>query len=256
MAWPHRSRLRPRKGHSIRLWLARTALVGGGLVAALLLGGLGYELSLPPVGDAQARVAEIVGAHHGELGGLPVPSKLGKAVVAVEDEHFYANVAVNVFDGVARAAVASLHPNGDAGGSTIDQQLAKQIYGQGTGLSASLRELALGMKLSVSYSSARILAMYLNVLYYGSHYWGDVAASRGYFGLSPDRLDWAQAAMLAGLPQAPSAYDPQFHSALAKQRQLHVLNQLVANHDLTREQAHAAYREPLKLRGNTSGSAG
>ena len=90
--------------------------------------------------------------------------------------------------------------------------------------------------------------MYLDVVYYGHHYWGDVAAARGYFGVPPDRLDWAQAAMLAGLPQAPSAYDPLGHFALAKQRQLHVLNQLVANHDLTRRQAQAAFREPLHLR--------
>jgi penicillin-binding protein 1A len=149
-----------------------------------------------------------------------------------------------------------LQTKGDPGGSTIGQQLAKQIYGQGTGLSASLRELALGVKLSVSYSPTRVLAMYLNVVYYGNHDWGDVAAARGYFGLAPDRLDWAQAAMLAGLPQAPSAYDPLRHFALAKQRQLHVLTQLVANHDLTREQAQAAYREPLKLHGNTAGAEG
>jgi penicillin-binding protein 1A len=88
----------------------------------------------------------------------------------VEDEHFYANVVVNVFAGVARAALASLQTNGDLGGSTIAQQLAKQIYGQGTGLSASLRELALGVKLSLSYAPPRILAMYLNVVYYGNRY--------------------------------------------------------------------------------------
>jgi membrane peptidoglycan carboxypeptidase len=68
----------------------------------------------------------------------------------------------------------------------------------------------------------------------------------------PARLDWAQAAMLAGLPQAPSAYDPLRHFALAKQRQYHVLEQLVVNHDLSRAQALAAYREPLNLRGHGS----
>ncbi|HVB52995.1 MAG TPA: biosynthetic peptidoglycan transglycosylase [Candidatus Acidoferrales bacterium] len=242
-------------GHSIRRWLARVGLAAGGVVVVLVLAGLGYELSLPAVGNAEARVTVIVRSHQGAVGGLPVPSRLGKAVVAVEDEHFYANAVVNVFDGVARAAVASLNTNGDPGGSTIDQQLAKQLYGQGTGVSASLRDLALGVKLSVSYSHSRILAMYLNVVYYGNHYWGDVAAAQGYFGLAPDRLDWAQAAMLAGLPQAPSAYDPLRHFALAKQRQLHVLNQLIANGDLTSAQAHAAYQAPLKLRDQTAPAA-
>ncbi|HWC86899.1 MAG TPA: biosynthetic peptidoglycan transglycosylase [Solirubrobacteraceae bacterium] len=75
------------------------------------------------------------------------------------------------------------------------------------------------MKLSLSYSHARILQMYLNALYYGNGYWGDVTAARGYFGKNPRELDWAQAAMLAGLPQAPSAYDPLRHLALAKLRQ-------------------------------------
>ena len=74
--------------------------------------------------------------------------------------------------------------------------------------------------------------------------------------MAPDRLDWAPAAMLAGHPQAPSAYDPLRHLALAKQRQLHVLNQLVVNHDLTSAQAQAAYRQPLKLRGSCAAAIG
>jgi membrane carboxypeptidase/penicillin-binding protein len=62
--------------------------------------------------------------------------------------------------------------------------------------------------------------------------------------------------MLAGLPQAPSSFDPLYHFALAKQRQLHVISQLVANHDLTRAEAQTAYREPLNLRGTPDGGAG
>jgi penicillin-binding protein 1A len=74
-----------------------------------------------------------------------------------------------------------------------------------------------------------------------------VAAARGYFHTTPDRLDWAEAALLAGLPQAPSTYDPLEHLAVARQRQLHVLDRLVVNHYLTRAQANAAYRERLPL---------
>jgi penicillin-binding protein 1A len=90
--------------------------------------------------------------------------------------------------------------------------------------------------------------MYLDAIYYGHGYWGDVTAARGYFGKDPDALDWAEAAMLAGLPEAPSAYDPLEHFTLAKQRQHHVLDQLVANHYVTLRQANAAFREPLSLR--------
>lgn len=218
------------------------------LLALVLLAGLVYELSLPGVADAQARVAVIVQTHHGELGSLPVPTKLADAAVAVEDDRFYSNVAVNLFYGLGRATLAAARGNGDAGGSTIAQQLAKQLYGTGSGTEASVEELALGLKLSVSYSRARVLNMYLNADYYGNGYWGDVAAARGYFGLDPARLSWAQASMLAGLVQAPSAYDPVRHFALAKQRQRHVLDRLVATHHLTASQASAAYRAPLHLR--------
>jgi membrane peptidoglycan carboxypeptidase len=213
-----------------------------------LAGGLGYELALPSVASAQAKVAAMVQTHYGQISALPVPAKLGAAVAAVEDDRFYSNVAVNVLYGIGRAALGTMRGSGDAGGSTIAQQLAKQLYGKGGGLGASVEELALGVKLSVSYPRAQVLNMYLNAAYYGNGYWGEVAAARGYFGVDPARLSWAEASMLAGLVQAPSAYDPLRHFALAKQRQRHVLDRLVATHYLTAPQASAAYRAPLDVR--------
>lgn len=239
-----------RKGPS-RGWksrLIRTAFFMLGLFAALAAAGLGYELSLPGVADAPARVDVIVRGHGGVVGELPLPSKLGEAVVAVEDEHFYSNALLNIFTGAARAGLATLRSSGDSGGSTIAQQLAKQIYPSGTGFGATLEQVGLGLKLSLGYSKPRILEMYLNAIYYGHGYWGYVNAARGYFGVSPDQLTWAEAAMLAGLPQAPSAYDPVLHLALAKQRQRQVLQQLVANHILTAAQSDATYQAPLHLR--------
>jgi len=217
------------------------------LFLALGLAGLGYELALPSVANAPARVAAIVRSHQGEVGSLPLPAKLAEAVVAVEDEHFYSNVVLNVFDGAARAALTALRTSGDPGGSTIAQQLAKQLYATGSGFGVTLEAVGLGLKLSLSYSKPQILEMYLNAVYYGNGYWGYVSAARGYFGVGPDQLTWAEAAMLAGLPQAPSAYDPILHFALAKQRQRQVLDQLVANRILTAAQSDTAYREPLTL---------
>jgi membrane peptidoglycan carboxypeptidase len=162
------------------------------------------------VGDAEERVHRILALHHATYAGPQPAARLGDAVMAVEDEHFYANFLINIFDGAGRAALATLDDSQDPGGSTIAQQLAKQLYGHG--------------------------------------YWGDAAAARGYFGITPTSLDWAQAAMLAGLPAAPSTDDPLVHYALAKQRQRHVLDQLVVNHYLTAGQADAAYAEPLGLR--------
>ncbi|HUY56829.1 MAG TPA: biosynthetic peptidoglycan transglycosylase [Candidatus Micrarchaeaceae archaeon] len=227
---------------------------GALVLLAVLIGTTGYELALPGVADAPALVTQIVRSHHGSLGRPPVPPKLAMAVVAVEDENFYANVAVDVVDGLARAGVAIFSSQGDPGGSTIEQQLAKQLYSEGAGLAASLRDLGLGVKLSLTYSKSKILAMYLNSVYYGNQYWGYVAAAQGYFGVSPARLDWAQAAMLAGLPQAPTAYDPYLHFGLAKERQQHVLAQLVVNHDLSAAQAEAALRERLHLIPRTTTS--
>lgn len=153
-----------------------------------------------------------------------------------------------MLDGGGRAALATVAGSPDPAGSTIPQQLAKVLYGRGSGLGAKLREIGVGVKLSLRYSPSQILVMYLNAVYYGNGYWGDVAAARGYFHTTPKALSWAEAAMLAGLPQAPSAYDPLQHYSLAKQRQRHVLDQLVANHDLTRAQANAAFRTSLPLR--------
>lgn len=232
----------------MRRWLLRGFLGLTALIAALSLIATVYVVMLPAVGDAEARVRRVLALHHGTYGPRPVPRRLGDGVVAVEDEHFYSNFVVEILDGAGRAALATLQTSRDPGGSTIPQQLAKQLYGHGSSLRATLREIGLGVKLSLTYTKAEILNMYLNAVYYGHGFWGDVAAARGYFATSPRRLDWAEAAMLAGLPQAPSAYDPLAHLARAKRRQRHVLDQLVANHFLTPAQADAAFRERLPLR--------
>jgi penicillin-binding protein 1A len=225
-----------------------TAAIGVA-AAALVLAACLYELSLPGVGNAQARVSAILHAHHDEMGHLPLPTKLSEAVVAVEDKHFYSNTVVDVFDGAARAALAVLNSSStDPGGSTISQQLAKELYGKGRGVGATLQEIGLGVKLSLTYSRPQVLEMYLNVVYYGNGYWGDEAAAEGYFRTNPYNLSWAEAAMLAGLPNAPSAYDPVYHFKLAKERQQHVLDRLVADHVITAAQAAAAYRAPVPLR--------
>jgi membrane peptidoglycan carboxypeptidase len=222
-------------------------VVAGALIVALLIVATVFVVSLPGVGDAAARVRRVLTLHHGTYGRLPVPPKLGDAVVAVEDEHFYSNFVIEIVDGVGRAALAAAQASTDPGGSTIPQQLAKQLYGAGSSLGATLREIGLGVKLSLSYSKAEILNMYLNVVYYGHGFWGYVAAARGYFDTPPRRLNWAEAAMLAGLPQAPSAYDPLIHLGRAKERQRHVLDQLVSNHFLTAAQADVAYQTRLPL---------
>lgn len=214
-------------------------------VAAL---AVGYVASLPGVGDAESRVEALLAEHGAHASALPPPARLGAAVVSTEDENFYSGPVFDIAAGAGRAAVATLGTSEDPGGSTIAQQLAKLLYSHGGGLLGTLEEIGIGLKLSLTWSHEQVLGMYLNSVYYGNGYWGDVAAAHGYFGVSPRRLTWGEAAMLGGLPQAPSAYDPEVHLRLAKERQRHVLDQLVVNGHLTRAAAARAWREPLPLR--------
>jgi membrane peptidoglycan carboxypeptidase len=211
------------------------------LTAAIV--SFAYLALLRSVDDARTRASRIISARH-EPAGRPAPARLVAAVVSVEDEHFGDNVAINVLSGVGRAGLAAVDGGGDPGGSTIEQQLARQLYPGGS----TLEDIGLGIKLAMSYSKPQIMRMYLNVGYYGHGYWGVAEAARGYFHTTPAQLSWPQAAMLAGLLQAPSAYDPLEHYAAGRKRERHVLAQLVVNHHLSARQAAAIARAPLTLR--------
>jgi membrane peptidoglycan carboxypeptidase len=230
----------PRSRARSVLW--RAGLLSASLIMVAAIGGMTYLASLPGVGDAETRVARAMAAHH-EPAGMPAPARVVAAAVSVEDEHFYDNVAVNVLSGMGRAALAAAQGGGDTGGSTIDQQLAKQIYGGST-----VRDIGLGVKLAVTYTPRQIMRMYLNVAYYGHGYWGLAQAAAGYFGTPPARLSWGEAAMLGGLLQAPSAYDPFEHPVLARARERHVISQLVVNHYLTPREASIALAAPPRTR--------
>lgn len=95
----------------------------------------------------------------------------------------------------------------------------------------------LSFKLEAQYTKNQILEMYLSEVYFGHGFYELTAAARGYFGVAPARVTWGQASALAGLVQAPSAYDPYRHLALARSRQRHVMDRLVATKTLTVQQA-------------------
>lgn len=162
--------------------------------------------------------------------------------MAVEDKRYWHHGAIDPL-AIARATVEGvLHPGRDTGGSTIAQQLARNLYlGGDQSTLATLRSVGLAFKLEHRYSKPQILAMYLDSAYFGHGHWGIEAASRGYFRVPPARLTWGEATLLAGLPQAPSAYDPVLHLAAARGRQREVLDRLVADGDLSAAQAAAAF---------------
>jgi membrane peptidoglycan carboxypeptidase len=246
LAEPRPYARRPRAWRLLRT-LRTVLLLLVAVIAIALTAGAVYVATLPGVGDARVRAQRLMAAHH-EPPGMPVPARLAAAVIVTEDEHFDDNVVLNVATGAGRAGLAVLNGGTNPGGATIDQQLAKHLYGQGSGLGGTLRQIGLGIRLGLHWSHHQLLAMYLNVNYYGNGFWGARQASEGYFHTSPSRLSWAQAAMLAGLLQAPSAYDPVTHPSLARARREHVLDQLVANGRLSARQARRAAVTALAAR--------
>src|SRR5260370_75848 len=139
-------------------------------------------------------------------------------------------------------------PGGAPGGRTTAQPLAKMLYTpNGPGVASVAEQVALAVKLNFPYTKPQILQMYAAVAYSGQDYYGRGTASCGYFAVPPARLTWTQAALLAGLVQAPSAYDPLTHSVLAREREAHVLGRLVATGALTAAQARAALAQPPRL---------
>jgi transglycosylase-like protein len=218
------------------------------VVVAALAFGLLWALT-PSVGDLPRRVADRLAAHGAAgPGALPVPDRVAQAVVATEDSRYFSDHGVDP-QGAVRGLVGGLRGNADAGGATIDQQLAKLLYTPGrAGIGAKIEQIILGVKIDNAYSKRQILQAYLGSVYFGEGYYGVGAAADGYFGLAAADLSWAQASLLAGLLQAPTAYDPLIHLNLAKQRQRDVLGRLVATGVFSRAQADAVFDAPLHLR--------
>lgn len=200
------------------------------------------------VEDAQVRLDTLMASQHARsLGALPSPNRVGDAVIATENSRFFADFGPDPIS-LLRTGLGRATGGRDQGAATLEMQLAKNLYTPGrSSVAAKLTQLELSVKLDRAYPKRTILLMYLDAAYYGHGYYGLADAAQGYFGTGPDHLSWARASMLAGLVQAPSAYDPYVHLDLAKSRQRHVLDRLVATHVLTAAQADSAYLAPINL---------
>lgn len=204
-------------------------------------GKLLYEI-LDPLSGRRTRV-----------GLAQLPASLTSAVVAVEDANFYAHPGVDAI-GVARAIVQFVRA-GDivSGGSTITQQLARQVLltrteSESRTLTRKLREMLLALRLTAAYPKDQILEMYLNESYFGNLAYGVEAAANTYFGKPARDLDLAESALLAGLIQSPAAYDPYVHPDAARARQRIVLDLMVKHGDLDPAAADLAAAELLHFR--------
>lgn len=153
-----------------------------------------------------------------------IPDLLKKGLIATEDRRFYEHGAVDLI-GVGRAVFTNYMAGQTIeGGSTIAQQTVKNIFlSNERTMTRKAEELALAMQLERQYTKDQILELYLNTIYFGHGAYGIREASQTYFGKEPKDLDLAQCAMLAGLPQAPSAYDPIDHPQEGAKRMTTVL---------------------------------
>lgn len=159
------------------------------------------------------------------------------ALIAVEDNRFYKHGGID-FKAIIRATVANIKAgNVVQGGSTITQQLAKNLFLDGNqDISRKISEILIAKKLEKLYSKKEILELYANVVYYGNGYYGINDASYGYFNLAPKDLTLNQGSLLAGLLQAPNSYNPKKHLAKAQARQKEVLEAMVQHGYITKEQ--------------------
>ena len=171
-----------------------------------------------------------------------------KAIVAIEDRRFYENNGID-YIGIVRALKSDVTAGGYAqGASTIEQQLIRNLYlTPQQSLSRKLTEACLAVQLDKQWSKDRILTTYLNDIYFGQQAYGIEAAAHAYFGVKAKDLTLEQAALLAGLPQAPSGYDPLARPDLARARRAEVLQAMLQTGDITHVQYRRALNSPLGL---------
>jgi membrane peptidoglycan carboxypeptidase len=237
---PLRSGRRFRIGFRIAKVLVAVILVFAAAV------GLLFALT-PSAGRATALVRAQARERHIAYPGPPVPRYFAQALIATEDHRFNTDPGVDPL-AMGRVVISWVTGREDQGGSTIDQQLAKNLYTGGhSGFTEDLEQLAMAVKLNQAYSRAEILRMYAEVAYYGHGYYGLDAASCGYFGRPPERLTLVQAAMLAGVVNAPTYDDPLIYPRQARTRLVHVIGRMAAVGSLTQAQQTAALNAPLGL---------
>ncbi len=177
-----------------------------------------------------------------------VPKLVQQAILDAEDAKFYQHGGISL-KGMARAAIRNLTAARlKEGGSTITQQLAKSLFlSPERTFSRKLKEIQLAREIEQRYSKDKILEMYLNAIYFGGGAYGIEAAARTYFSKSVGQLTLTEAALLAGLPKAPSLYSPFTDVKRAKQRRDYVLARMEKEGHLNADQARAAIRSPVVL---------
>ena len=258
--------------HRTKITVGTVAAASGGVALAMVIGvWLWLFWGLPQVPNADAlwsmnrqqgmtfldskgRVLGVRGAYYGERVRLTdLPAYVPQAFLAIEDQRFYEHKGIDR-QAVLRAALSNLlNMRTVQGGSTITQQLCKNLFlTPDQTIRRKLQEMILAQRVEQKLTKDEILELYLNRIFMGERAYGIDAASRIYFGKPARAVTVAEAAMLAGLPKAPSAYDPADHYERSIERQRVVLQSMISAGVLTRAQAGEAAAEKIAIVKNTS----
>jgi len=254
---------------SVRLALWASAIAVGGLLSILMIVALAMAVAFPNLPDISElsayrpklplRVFSVEGDLIGEFGEerrhftpiKEIPKIMTDAVLAIEDSRFYEHGGVD-YKGVLRAALANIGRFKSQGASTITMQVARNVYlSSEKTYTRKIYELLLTFKLEHLLTKDQILEIYMNQIFLGNRAYGFAAASEAYFDKPLQDITIAEAAMLAGLPKAPSAYNPISNPKRARSRQLHIIERMQDNGFITTAQAAAAKEQKLKVRTNS-----
>jgi penicillin-binding protein 1A len=262
-----RSAWRDRQERKIVIGLAALSLAScgtGGVVAAWTRACAGTCPTAESIESFAPRQASLVlDARGGVLGQFyrerrtvididSLPAHVPMAFVAIEDKRFFEHEGVDPVRILAAIRDNIIKGWGGPGGSTISMQLARNLFPQQlpaseTSVRRKVAEIKLAMQMERRFDKRKILELYLNHIYLGSGAYGVEAAARSYFGKPARQLTYLEAATLAGLPQAPSAYDPRRNPERAERRRNVVLEAMARERVITREQAEEGKRTPLAL---------
>lgn len=258
-----------------RHWLLTAALWTGGIAAALAVSaamaiGLALAVAFPNLPDITdlsdyrpklpLRVFSAEGTLLGEFGEerrnltpmAEIPKVMANAVLAIEDARFYQHGGVD-YIGVIRAGLANVGRVKSQGASTITMQVARNVYlSSEKTFTRKIYEILLTFKLEHMLTKDQILEIYMNQIFLGNRAYGFAAASEAYFGKPLKSITIAEAAMLAGLPKAPSAYNPISNPKRARSRQLYIIDRMLENGFITSDEAEAAKKQELKVRANAN----
>ena len=262
-----RKNIRRRKGRRRSIFLVGLGIIVLSLIFALLVGieaGMALINDLPKLEEENftslgqtsriyaadgSLLAEIYGTENRTIVPLDsIPLHLQQATIAIEDERYYEHDGVD-YEAIGRAAVTDVSQGRLAeGGSTITQQLVKKVYvTDERSFTRKIVEAVLATQLERIASKETILERYMNTIYYGENAYGVETAAQTYFGKSVTQLDLSECALLAGLPQAPSAFSPRSDMAAATERRNTVLQKMADLGYINQAAAHGAASLPVTL---------